>query len=292
MTKIAQTIEFLRKPLLRLSGVAILSFFLIPSVFASTSGKSDTTTEASSTNNFHLRTKLGLQSGLYKINRERRLVTLLHSVHPNYAITDSTTVSANASWSKPLDRYEEVVLGDVTLAVTRKMGAVANWGSWSLGAGIDLPTSKQSRKGDSLRVGTFIEPAIQAEGAAIGLDSWDASYAISVARNFHQYKTAFNGEPLTRVRLAQTLAIGWRPWQKLRLVLSGSTAKIFTYKDSRAHRFYLSQAATYTFNSSWSATAYHTNSGDTVAANGQSSNVALIDSNSSRVGASLNYNFL
>jgi hypothetical protein len=116
------------------------------------------------------------------------------------------------------------------------------------------------------------------------------SASFSGGENYYEYSTDTNENLLSRYTLTQKYTIGYK-WGDLSVFGYFARRIGWTYRDTRNQAFEVSEELNYSMNKNFTLILGHTNGGAALAANGQDSNVMIINENDSIVYAGLGIAF-
>lgn len=203
----------------------------------------------------------------------------------NYKLNDKFNVRADGNYSQDLNYPERNDFGNLGLNLSRTPWNEGSTFLLGYRVGLSLPTSKDASVRQSLltsasgALNISINPARLAPGLGV-------ASSISFGRNFHKFDTALDGRVNTQYSSVQTLSISYSFLSGISLSAENVHRNTWSYQNVMRDAFELSQEISYTFNPNWIGALGHSNSGNTLRANGTDSNIQITDENSSIIYAS------
>lgn len=236
---------------------------------------------------------IGLQygSGLYKFNDESRSSGLTSSLSGSWSLDSDWSLGFAGSVSTRLNGVRETKLNDGSVSVSYRGGELVPPLKWNASLAATLPISEKSRKTDDLITAITGTGNIILPGDSINLDALQVIYSFSLTKAFNRYETNFLGESIKEYSMQHRLGVAWTLFSNLSLSASASRRFSRTHSGKNVQSFGLSQTIRYSGLGPFTIAAGHMNGGDVLKANGQDSNIALIDKNSSSVFAAFGYQY-
>lgn len=230
-------------------------------------------------------------SGLYQFNEQERQSGISNSLGFTYRLNDTWSTAIQGSLSTRLNGVRETNINDTTVTVSHAGGELVEPLRWNAALTGTLPTSKRSRKTDDLITALTLRTGIILPGERIHMDSVNFSYGMSLTKAFHRFKTNFLGESVKEYSMQHSLVVSWRVLPTLSVSASGSRRFSRTPNGGNTQSFGLTQSIQYSGLGPISLAVGHMNGGDVLKANGQDSNIAFVDKNSSTLFAAIGYQY-
>ncbi|QDK38923.1 hypothetical protein [Bdellovibrio sp. NC01] len=208
----------------------------------------------------------------------------------NLKLSQDYSVRLQGGYSQDLKNSEADDFSDTTLSLVRKPVALGRVFMLGYSLSAVAPTSKDSHTRQNLQGATSgsLTAMINPDRLIPGLQIVSA---ISLRKNFHQYDTALDGTVNTAYSSNQSLSISYDFASGVSLSGEFIHKNGLTYQNNIKESFEHSEEIGYSFTDAISAAIGHTNSGSALKANGQDSNIALLDDNNSLIYASLTVAF-
>ncbi len=205
-----------------------------------------------------------------------------------YKLSKNFGLSVKSGYSQDLKDSEANDFTDTSLSLSKSPIELGHYVMASPSTTIILATSKKSRIMQNLKSGIRV-------GTSFALNPTvnpNLSLAVSISggQNFHDFDTDINGKVLNKYSFSQSLSLGYAFGD-----FSISTIFIhkngWSYQNNMSEAFEHAQELGYKINERFSTALGHTNSGAALKANGEDSNFALINENSSIVYGTLTLAF-
>lgn len=205
-----------------------------------------------------------------------------------YQVSKNYGVSMKAGYSQNLKDSEGNDFTDTSATLSKSAIELGRFVMARPNAAIIIATSKKSRFQQNLEGGLRVGTSF----ALNPLVNPDLSLGVSISggQNFHEFDTNINGKVLSRYSFTQSFSIDYA-------IGDFSISGVFihrngwSYQNNMSESFEHAQEIGYKINSVFSTALGHTNSGSALKANGEDSNFALINENSSIVYGTLTLAF-
>ena len=145
-----------------------------------------------------------------------------------------------------------------------------------------LPTSKDQSKRQQVNY--------SAGGSFTLVSPWFVSASVSLLRNVHRFETDVNGSPNSKYSSTQSISADI-PWRSFSFSAGFFHRNGWTYGGTLKESFEHFQEVSWGFNKYASASLGHSNGGSVFKPDGQSSNIELINENSSTVYTTLTLSY-
>lgn len=237
--------------------------------------------------------------GLVSMNRSASLVDYQDGTREdgaeymgrfNVKLGANYAIMTQAGYSQDLNYSEKDDFTDTSVNLLRTPVKVGQ--NFLLGYRVTAiaPTSKDSHKRQSLQtsLSTGLSAQINPDRLIPGLE---IAGSISVGRNFHQYETALDGKVNNQYSSAQALTLGYAFKYGISLSAEFIHKNAWSYQNVMKDVFEMSQELSFAFNPALAVAIGHTNSGSSLRANGNESNVQLVNETTSIIYGSLTATF-
>jgi len=203
----------------------------------------------------------------------------------NLKLNKDYNLRLDGGYSQDLKNSDSNDFGDTSLSLVRKPVAVGRTFMMGYSLAAIAPTSKDSHVRQNLQAGTSASLITMINPDRL-IPGWAIVSGISFRKNFHQYDTAIDGSVNTAYSSSQSISITYD--FPIGITLSGEFAhkNAWTYQNNVKEAFEHTEEVGYAFNKTVSAAVGHTNSGNALKANGQDSNIELVNENTSLIYAS------
>ncbi|MBY0471210.1 hypothetical protein K2X30_08595 [bacterium] len=185
---------------------------------------------------------------------------------------------------------------DGVISLRRKKLEINPVLSFSPGAGMILPVSRDSAVRRTMLVGLKLSPRLSMDlkrsQAPAALKNLTAFYELSPSFFSHEFQSTVDGRPNTRFALSHILNLEYSLGETgFSLSWTPTLSTSWTYNGVARSRFTMDEAIGYSLNQQLSLAAGISTSGDYLAANGTDTNLSFLDQNRSQFYFSLNAAF-
>lgn len=228
-------------------------------------------------------------TSLYDFEDGTRSDGMDYSARFNLKINNEFSMSLRGGYSQDLNYPENDDFSDTSFTVQRVPFRLGKRFLMGYRVGATAPTSKDSKTRQSLMtslsagVNLLVNPDYLIKG-------FQVAGLLTAGRNLHQYDTALDGRVNTQYSSNQNLTLTYAFAgfaDGLYVSSSFLHRNAWSYQGVMRDSFEMTQDIGYEFNSTFSASVGHTNSGSTLKPNGQDSNVELISDKTSMVYGSV-----
>lgn len=221
-------------------------------------------------------------TNLYDYQDGSRRDGMDYSMRFNLKLSRDYSVRLDGAYSQDLKDKANDDFSDTSLSFVRTPVALGSALLIGYKLGVVAPTSKDSHIRQNLEGATsgsliaMINPDRLIPGLAI-------VSGLSLRKNFHQYQTALDGSVNTEYSSTQSLSLSYDFTSNLSLSADFVHRNGLTYQNNIKEAFDLSQELSYGVTKSVTMAVGHTNSGNMLKPNGQDSNLAVVNDNTSIV---------
>lgn len=205
-----------------------------------------------------------------------------------YILNPKFSLAWKSGYSQNLKDSEVNDFTDSVLSFRKSPTELGSYILFSPSTSALFATSKRSRNIQNLQMGlrlggSFSLNPVMNPNLSLGI-------SLSGGQNFHDYETDVHGRVLNKYSVSQGLSAGYT-FGKFSLSFIFNHKNAWSYQGNMIEAFEHFQDLSYSISKRFSVSVGHTNSGSALKANGEDSNIALIDENSSVVYSSLTLNF-
>lgn len=214
----------------------------------------------------------------------------------NYSLSHQWILRGQASAAKDYTGFREWTWFDPTLALLHQpltlVGGVGRWLRLMPGVTFTLPATSRSRSRESLITAARVNTRWVADFSSLpALSGLSLSYDLSGTRAFHTYETATTGSVNTVYRLTHWLNAGWWLTSRWSISVDFIRGTSWSYQGGSRNTFSLGETLAYGWPSGLMLSVGHSNEGDILRADGISTNLAVVDSEGSRIFVGLTVPF-
>lgn len=156
---------------------------------------------------------------------------------------------------------------------------------------VRLPLAKDARSRQSLITSVRLAPRLNFDLERAGLRGVTGFYEIAGVRYFHEYDTTTEGRSNSKWANSHWLSASYAFTDKLSFSSAFIWTAAWTYSGNQKNTFKFDEALDYQINEKLGVGIGISNEGNPLKANGQDSNIALIDGQTSSVYGSVTYVF-
>lgn len=238
-------------------------------------------------------------TGLIQIARSTSLIdyqdgsrkdSLDYQTRLSLKLNTNYSLRLDSGYSQDLKNSENNDFGDSSLTLARAPTPLGKL--FLLGGSMSAvaPTSKDSRIRQGLQTAfsTGFNLAINPKRLLPGVS---IAGSASVRKNVHQYETALDGSVNTEYSSGQSISVAYQNTAGISISGEFIHKNGLTYQGNIKEAFEHTEELGYSINDNLSAAVGHTNAGSILKANGQDSNLALINNNTSIVYVSMGLTF-
>lgn len=153
-------------------------------------------------------------------------------------------------------------------------------------ASVLIPTNTREREDKSLRSALGIGSGLEASFRVWGREA-TAEYALGLRRNVHEFVRDDQGVFNNEYRVVNGITLGLGITEKLSVSVLNRLISNVAYSGTIRSSFEASQSVAYQLNPSLAARVGHSNGGSTLRSDGRTSNVRLVDENTSSFSVGL-----
>ena len=172
---------------------------------------------------------------------------------------------------------------------SRKGWALNDYFKLSPSAVLVLPVTDTSKNKNGLLYTAGATLSLSLQTKTLGLDAWSMSYSLGYNRNFTQFSTNSDGDPLTAYRIRQRFNVGYKFTDSLSLATRFEFDSNYSAVEANVvkNRFLHYQTLTYAINDNLEVSIGHTNLGATLTGANYENNIKFIDDKSSVYGVGI-----
>lgn len=233
-----------------------------------------------------------LGSNLYAAGSSESAINSSLLVTANYLLDQDWSLRAQASAAKDFTGYRDWTWFDPTLGLGHVPIQVNPYLKLMPGLTFTLPTTSRSRSRESLITAIRLNARWMADFSRLPrLSALSLSYDLSGSRAIHSYETATTGAVNTQYRLTHWVNAGWQISSRWSLSADFIRGTSWSYQGGARNTFSLGETLAYSWPSGVELSVGHTNEGDILRADGISTNLAVVDSEGSRIFVGLTIPF-
>lgn len=208
----------------------------------------------------------------------------------SYKIPRDLTLGASFAFSQNLTGEHSFEVDDGSLSLTHKAFELNE--IFKIGSAMRLliPLSEASHDRSTITALT-LAPSINADFTSLGARGLSAGYALSLTRAFHRYDTMATGGSNSAFSLGHAITLDWEVFEIFSFSALFQHTTAWTYEGHIKQAFVASQEASLSPRRDLSFGIGHRNGGDVLKPNGESSNIALFNEQTSVVYATVSYTY-
>jgi len=237
----------------------------------------------------HLFTRFETNTTLHEFNDPEKVSNLEIWLNPSFNWKRKFDLSALFVVNKELSGDRKSQLNSTSATVRHARLPLTELLSLSPAVTLPLGLGKKKRKEESLYLGVQLRPRFYLDLEGLGAKGFNAFYELSYSRYFHEYETTFEGSGNVEQSLSNWLNLGYQIFSEWSLTAGGILTNGATYQKVTKSSFQFYQEVGFDLNKKVNLTLGHTNSGNTLAMDGQSSNVSFFDAQDSTVYFQFNF---
>lgn len=213
-----------------------------------------------------------------------------YSASLNIKMNSNYSLTGAIGYSQILEDAEGNDFTNTTVNVSRAPFTINELLNMTLRTGLTLPTSKESYKRQGLRAGLTGGATLLVNPAKLwtGLN---LATGITFTKNIHEFEEAYDGAVNTEMSSSQFASISYGFKFPVSLDLSFVHINSWSYQGTMKDAFAFTQTVSYQAMEKLSIALGHTNSANTLKANGIDSNVSLYDENNSMVFLNASFSY-
>ena len=241
-----------------------------------------------------LRTMMSLDFGsnLATLGTSDHAADMSVSIAPMYRLNEQWTAGVGVALIQVLTQEKNFLWSDASLRLNHSAIRISPYLNVMPTVSAILPITERSLQRESLITAVRGASRLMLDFSRVrALENASLSYELSAVRAFHQYQTATTGSVNTEYRLAQWVSAGYSLSDHWSISADFIRSSSWDYDGVDRHAFSLGETLIYSFGSGTSISMGLTNEGNVLRANGRDSNIAVIDSVSSRLFTSFSVIF-
>ncbi len=238
-----------------------------------------------------LTTIADISSNLQEWGTPKSVISTSFWLVPSYKLSSKFSAGLILILSKDLtgERQASLARSDLTSSWT---GTQLNPFLKLTAAGsLRLPLAKDQRSRQSLITSVRLAPKLGFDLERAGLKGVTGFYEIAGVRYFHEYDTTTEGKSNSRWANSHWLSASYAFTDKLSFSSAFVWTAAWTYSGNQRNTFKFDEALDYQINEKLGVGIGISNEGNPLKANGQDSNIALIDGQTSSIYGSVTYVF-
>lgn len=221
-----------------------------------------------------------------------RAMSVVWTFAPNVVIDDVHKLSLAAGLVHDFRAYENVTtFTNGRLALTRKPISLAKGLNLSPRVSARLPFNDRSIRADSFMTGFTADGALALDLAEHNLIPLTITGKVSATRNLHLFSTSTTGISNSAWEMSEGLSLEFAIGSRVTLFGTGTVSHTWSYAGAPRSIFEFGEGVQVEVAQGLSVLVGHTNSGNTLRANGMDSNIALFDPNASSVYGSMSFSY-
>lgn len=224
-------------------------------------------------------------TGLYDFQDGTRSDNMDYTLRANAFLTPNYSLRVDTGFTQDLKDSQKNTMADTLFTFRRSPIKLGRTFLFAYNLGGTAPTSKDSSDRQNMqgsaRAGIVlaINPDRLVKGFAM-------AGAASVSRNFHEYETDVMGKVLNQYSSTQALTVSYDFPIGISISADFTHLNAVSYQGAIKESYEITEDISYQFNSIFSASIGHSNSGNALRPNGQDYSYRVYDENSSVVYAS------
>lgn len=230
-------------------------------------------------------------TGLYDFQDGSRRDGFSYTGRINFKTGRSSNINIQSGYSTSVQLPERNDFMDTTVAWQQMPTPVSDALYVGYRLGVGLPSSKDSRIRQNLQMSSSASLIMMVNSTYLPSKRMSLFLTSSVGKNFHEYDTDINGNVNMAYSANQSASIAYGLTDRLSFSFNATYRARWSYQNVLREAFDLSQELSYAVAKNFSIAGGHSNSGSLLAANGQDSNVQLMNENTSVVYFSGTYIF-
>lgn len=234
---------------------------------------------------------MSASTGLYDFEDGTRYDGISYMGRLNFKTGAYSNINMQGGYATSVQYPERNDFTDTTVAFQKLPTPVNSFLSLGYRLGVGLPSSKDSRVRQNLMMSTSASLSFLINSSYLPSKRMSLFLVSSAGKNIHEYDTDINGNVNMSHSANQMIALGYGITDRMAFSFNMTYRARWSYQNVMREAFDLSQELSYAVARSISLAVGHSNSGSILAANGQDSNVKLMNENSSIVYASGTYIF-
>jgi hypothetical protein len=225
------------------------------------------------------------KSSLHKTDDLDRSGTTALWFGPSVALTEKLEVAGLVVYTRDFeDRAEPNAISNAKLMLSHTPIPLMLNLKFKPLAAIRLPTNREAREDDRLRMGFSIEPALVLETRRL-----TTSYRLLIAKNIHDETLDREGSPNIEWNYSHLLKLSYKLTERVSFSVGGEHIASKTYRNFDRSKFDVSEEINVDAGQGFSIDLGHSNSGDALKPNLNDSNIALYNDQSSVLYLGVNY---
>ena len=232
---------------------------------------------------FHLTLSLSNSSTMYKETSHDREGAMELFLNPSLDLTEETSLGLQGSVIHEETQAQNTAVSNTSLTLKTKgpqLGVFESTGSITGTA----PTNEDDRKLNRLQGAATLGGSLKTQWRNLSL-----AYGLGVTRNFHQYTVNSESSPNVQYSLNQILSVDAELTPLWSLSLAGLFKRGWTYRDYQRDAFGFESSLNLNVNKNLAFSAGVATEGDTLKANGSSSNINIYNENTSVIKAGVTF---
>ncbi len=211
-----------------------------------------------------------------------------------FKLNEKLSLRFDGGFSQDLKMPEANDVNDMAIALVRTPISLSRFLMLGYNVSTIAPLSKESRNNQGLKsalggaLSLSLNPECTLGTLAGGLN---LVTAITLKRNFHEYETAADGAVGSQYTSAQVASTAYQFTSGVGLSMEYVHKNGITYQNNLKEAFEISEEISYSLTQMFTVALGHTNSGNALKSNGQDSNFALVNPETSIYYGSLNLTF-
>lgn len=208
-----------------------------------------------------------------------------------YVMNPSYSTFAKFAIVQDLKGNNETDFDSNSVGLSHAMIPFGAYFAFSPGASVTLPLSKEQKLRQSFQGGLTIKGGFGFNPTTSPYPNLISGLVFAFNRNAHQFDTTTQGKPNTQTGALQILSLGYKITDQISISASGTHTNLWYYNGTSRDAFGFGQSIDYAPFEALSFSVGHENRGSTLRADGISSNVRILNENTSAIFAGAEYAF-
>jgi hypothetical protein len=227
------------------------------------------------------------QSNLNRFDDQGNTLENDYLVAPSFKITDKITATLTAIYIQDLKQEANSDFDNTTLSISHKpIDIVPDYLNMAPAITGLAPTNQDARTKTSLQGAVGASTTWTLDFKKMGAPA-TLSYIAAATRNIHEFSRKNTGTSNIEYSFTNGLAAGYEVINNLTLSAAGKLVSGYTYTESWRSKFEITESIGYKVAENIDVSVGHTNNGNTLKSDMQTSNVELFNENTSSIFAGL-----
>lgn len=255
-------------------------------------GSSTEVAEEKSEKIFGFQASMTGSGSLHEMSDPDRTMTLVWTLAPSVKLGELHRLSLAAGLVHDFRATEnETTFTNGRLALSRKPYDLAKGVTLAPRVSARLPFNDHALRADSFVTGFTAEGKLALDLTERGALPLTLTGMLSATRNLHTFSTSTSGVSNSAWEMSEGVSLEYALGKRVTLFGTGTVSHTWSYEGNPRSIFEFGEGVQVELSQGVSVVVGHTNSGNTLRANGMDSNIALFDPNASSVYGSMSFSY-